>query len=144
MDPLWGQKPQTSTEAEHTEIADPNLQPVPRTSEALNSATADCRESVLKIKEEEAEVEIVEVKEEQVEPSTSELPRIELHQHLAGGVAIELPMTQQCIQIPLVTEPAFLGVDPSTCELDLIMLSFPLYSVARVTTYFGLVCNLCK
>ncbi|KAK3569531.1 hypothetical protein QTP86_034809 [Hemibagrus guttatus] len=114
IDPLWGQTPQTSTETEHTEIADPNLQPVPRVSEALNSAIADCRESVLKIKEEEAEVEIVEVKEEQVEPSTSELPRIELHQHLAGGMAIELPMTQQCIQIPSVTEPAFLGVDPST------------------------------
>ncbi|XP_058247421.1 uncharacterized protein si:ch211-67e16.4 isoform X2 [Hemibagrus wyckioides] len=115
MDPLWGQTPQTSTEAEHTEIADPNLQPVPHTSEAPNSAMADCRESVLKIKEEEAEVEIIEVKEEQVEPSTSELPRLELHQHLAGGMAIELPMTQQCIQIPSVTEPAFLGVDPSAC-----------------------------
>ncbi|XP_026768989.3 uncharacterized protein si:ch211-67e16.4 isoform X2 [Pangasianodon hypophthalmus] len=116
IDPLWGQTPQTSTEAEHTEIADTNLLPVAHTSEALNSAMADCQEPGLKIKQEEAEVEIVEVKEEQAEPSTSELPRIELHQHLAGaGMAIEMPVTQQCIQIPSVTEPAFMGVDPSAC-----------------------------
>lgn len=84
---------------------------------------ADGRESVLKIKQEEAEVEIVEVKEEQAEPSTSELPRIELHQHLAGaGMSVELPGTQQCVQIPSVTELAFVGVDPSTCELELIVL----------------------
>ncbi|GAA6110176.1 uncharacterized protein si:ch211-67e16.4 isoform X3 [Tachysurus ichikawai] len=114
IDPLWGQTPQTSTETEPREIADPNIQPVVRTNEALNSAVADCREPVLQIKEEEAEVEI-KVKEEQAEPSTSELPRIELHQHLSGaGMTIELPVTQQCIQIPSVTEPAFLGVDPST------------------------------
>ncbi|KAF4087103.1 hypothetical protein AMELA_G00091840 [Ameiurus melas] len=114
INPLWGQTHQTSTDAEHTEIADPN--PVAYTSEVLIPAMADCREPDLKIKQEEAEVEIVEVKEEQAEPSTSELPRIELHQHLGGaGIAIELPMTQQCIQIPSVTEPAFMGVDPSTC-----------------------------
>ncbi|KAK2849907.1 hypothetical protein Q7C36_008690 [Tachysurus vachellii] len=114
INPLWGQTPQTSTETEPREIADPNIQPVVRTNEALNSAVADCREPVLQIKEEEAEVEI-KVKEEQAEPSTSELPRIELHQHLSGaGMTIELPVTQQCIQIPSVTEPAFLGVDPST------------------------------
>ncbi|XP_047671068.1 uncharacterized protein si:ch211-67e16.4 isoform X2 [Tachysurus fulvidraco] len=114
IDPLWGQTPQMSTETEAREIADPNIQPVVRTNEALNSAVADCREPVLQIKEEEAEVEI-KVKEEQAEPSTSELPRIELHQHLSGaGMTIELPVTQQCIQIPSVTEPTFLGVDPST------------------------------
>lgn len=117
-------------------MADPNLLPVAYTSEAVNPATADCREPVLKIKQEEAEVEIVEVKEEQAEPSTSELPRIELHQHLAGtGMAIELPVTQQCVQIPSGTEPTFMGVDPSTCELELIVLSFPICSVAVV--YFG-------
>ncbi|MCJ8732708.1 hypothetical protein PDJAM_G00214450 [Pangasius djambal] len=115
IDPLWGQTPQTSTEAEHTEIADTNLLPVAHTSEALNPTMADCQEPGLKIKQEEAEVEIIEVKEEQAEPSTSELPRIELHQHLTGaGMAIEMPVTQQCIQIPSVTEPAFMGVDPST------------------------------
>lgn len=92
-------------------------------SEVTNPAPADCREPVLKIKQEEAEVEIVEVKEEQVEPSTSELPRLELHQHLAGaGMAIELPVTQQCVQMPSVTEAAFMSVDPCTCELELIVL----------------------
>ncbi|XP_053483201.1 uncharacterized protein si:ch211-67e16.4 isoform X3 [Ictalurus furcatus] len=115
INPLWSQTPQTSTDAEHTEIADPN--PVAYTSEVLIPVMADCREPDLKIKQEEAEVEIVEVKEEQAEPSTSELPRIELHQHLAGaGIAIELPVTQQCNQIPSVTEPAFMGVDPSTLD----------------------------
>ncbi|XP_017325910.2 uncharacterized protein si:ch211-67e16.4 isoform X3 [Ictalurus punctatus] len=115
INPLWSQAPQTSTDAEHTEIADPN--PMAYTSEVLIPVMADCREPDLKIKQEEAEVEIVEVKEEQAEPSTSELPRIELHQHSAGaGIAIELPVTQQCIQIPSVTEPAFMGVDPSTLD----------------------------
>ncbi|XP_046701646.1 uncharacterized protein si:ch211-67e16.4 isoform X2 [Silurus meridionalis] len=113
-DPLWGQTPQKTTEAEHTEVTDPNLLPVAHTIEALNSAITDTSQPVLKIKQEEAEVEIVEVKEEQAEPSTSELPKIELHQHLAGaGVAIELQVPQQCVQIPSGTEPAFMGVDPS-------------------------------
>ncbi|KAF5895290.1 uncharacterized protein DAT39_014988, partial [Clarias magur] len=116
FDPLWGQTPQMSTEPEHTEIVDTNLLPVAHTSELLNPAMADCREPVLKIKQEEAEVEIVEVKEEQAEPSTLELPRIELHQHLPGaGMAVELPVTQQCVQMPSVSEPVFMGVDPSTC-----------------------------
>lgn len=133
INPVWGQTPQTSTEAEHTEMADPNLLPVAHTSEAVNPTTADCSEPVLKIKQEEAEVEIVEVKEEQAEPPTMELPRIELHQHLVGaGMAIELPVTQQCVQIPSVTETAFMGVDPSTCEWEL-------YSIAIVTIYFSLV-----
>lgn len=95
------------------------------TIEVLNAASADCQEPVLKIKQEEAEVEIIEVKEEQSEPSTSELPRIELHQHLAGaGLTIELPVTQQCVQIPSVNETAFIGGDPSTCESELIVTSF--------------------
>ncbi|XP_060786152.1 uncharacterized protein si:ch211-67e16.4 isoform X3 [Neoarius graeffei] len=115
MDPLWGQTTQTSTEAEQPETAEPNVLPAAHTSEALNPAVADGQEPVLKIKQEEAEVEIVEVKEEQTEPSTSELPRIELHQHVAGaGMAIELPGTQQCVQVPSVSEPAFMGVDPNT------------------------------
>lgn len=115
---LWGQTSQTSTDAEHTEIADPNLFSVANISDVVNPATADCQEPVLKIKQEEAEVKIVEVKEEQAEPSTSELPKIELPQHLAGaGIAIELPVTQQCVQIPSVAELAFMGVDPSTCKL---------------------------
>ncbi|KAM9486972.1 uncharacterized protein Hap1MRO34_006851 isoform 1-T1 [Clarias gariepinus] len=115
LDPLWGQTAQTSTEAEHTEMVDTNLLSVTHANELLNPAMADCREPVLKIKQEEAEVEIVEVKEEQAEPSTSELPRIELNQHLPGaGMAIELPVTQQCIQMPSVSEPAFMGVDPNT------------------------------
>lgn len=131
-------------EAEHTEIADLNFLPAAHTSAVLNQATADCQEPVLKIKQEEAEVEIIEVKEEQAEqaePSTSELPRIELHQHVAGvGMAIELPVTQQCVQIPSLSEPAFLGVDPSTCELWLMVLFFPIYSVAIRTVWFGSVC----
>lgn len=130
---LWSQAPQTSTEAEHAETTDTNLSPAAHACEVANAATADCREPVLKIKQEEAEVEIVEVKEEQAEPSTSELPRIELHQHLAeAGMAIELPVTQQCVQIPSVTEAAFLSVDPCTCELELIVLLFPFYSITCI------------
>ncbi|XP_062862453.1 uncharacterized protein si:ch211-67e16.4 [Trichomycterus rosablanca] len=117
-DPLWGPTPQTSAEAEHTDLSDLNLLPVAQTSEALNPATSDCIAPPLKVKQEEAEVEIVEVKQEQVDPSTSEGPVIELQQDMGGaGMTMELPANKQCLQIPSssVTEHSvFMGVTPST------------------------------
>ncbi|KAL7881936.1 hypothetical protein AOLI_G00087850 [Acnodon oligacanthus] len=122
-DPLWGQTPpahQASSEVEHTDTVDPSLPPVADSSEVFNVATAACGESPFKIKQEEGEVEIVQVKEERVEAINSECPRTELCQQAAEvgpGISLDLPLSQQCPQIscPSITEPGFMGVDPSTC-----------------------------
>ncbi|XP_036424311.1 uncharacterized protein si:ch211-67e16.4 isoform X1 [Colossoma macropomum] len=131
-DPLWGQTPpaqQASSEVEHTDTMDPNLPPVADNSEVFNTATAACGESPFKIKQEEGEVEIVQVKEEPVEAVNSECARTELCQQAAEvgpGISLDLPLSQQCPQIscPSITEPSFMGVDPSTyAESQLAMAS---------------------
>ncbi|KAI4874064.1 hypothetical protein NFI96_018467 [Prochilodus magdalenae] len=119
-DPLWGQTPSAppaSSEVERTDTIDSSLLPVTDNSEVFN--TAACGGSPFKIKQEEGEVEIVQVKEEPLEAASSECPRIELCQQSAEagpGISLELPLSQQCPQIscPSITDPGFMGVDPST------------------------------
>lgn len=137
-DPLWGQTPPASSEVEHTDTVDSNLQLIADNGEVFNAATSACGGFPFKIKQEEGEVEIVQVKEEPVETASSDCPRIELCQQTAeAGVSLELPLTQQCPQISCssVTEPGFTGVDPSTCKLKLSILSSPLYSGDLVKMY---------
>ncbi|XP_072541769.1 uncharacterized protein [Salminus brasiliensis] len=125
-DPLWGQTPPASaSEVEHTDTVDSGILPVPDNSEGFCAPTAFCEGSPpFKVKQEEGEVEIVQVKEEPVDPAASECPRIELCQQAveAGpSISLELPLTQQCHQL---TEPGFLGVDPSTyAESQMAMAS---------------------
>ncbi|XP_072541770.1 uncharacterized protein [Salminus brasiliensis] len=124
-DPLWGQTPPASaSEVEHTDTVDSGILPVPDNSEGFCAPTAFCEGSPpFKVKQEEGEVEIVQVKEEPVDPAASECPRIELCQQAveAGpSISLELPLTQQCHQL---TEPGFLGVDPSTCSHETMMIT---------------------
>ncbi|XP_066497021.1 uncharacterized protein si:ch211-67e16.4 isoform X2 [Hoplias malabaricus] len=117
-DPLWGQTPLappaplSSSEVEHTDTIDSNLLPVPDSSVVYNPAAVSSEAAPFKVKQEEGEVEIVQVKEEPVDTASSECPVVE-----AGpGMSLELPLTQQCPQIacPSVNEQGFIGVDPST------------------------------
>ncbi|XP_026867652.2 uncharacterized protein si:ch211-67e16.4 isoform X5 [Electrophorus electricus] len=122
-DPLWGQTPPSSSEVEHTDPLDSSLLPAANPREIFSTTAADCEGSPFKVKQEEAEVEIVQVKEEPAEvvnSSSSDCPRLELSQHAAEGgpsFSLELPVTQQCHQIscPPISEAAFMSVDPITC-----------------------------
>ncbi|XP_076849922.1 uncharacterized protein LOC143498899 isoform X1 [Brachyhypopomus gauderio] len=119
-DPLWGQTPPSSSEVEHTDTLDPSLLPASNPREAFSMPAADCEGSPFKVKQEEAEVEIVQVKEEPAEAinsSTADCPRLELSQHAAEGgpsISLDLPVAQQCHQIscPSITEPAYMSMDP--------------------------------
>ncbi|XP_076849924.1 uncharacterized protein LOC143498899 isoform X3 [Brachyhypopomus gauderio] len=122
-DPLWGQTPPSSSEVEHTDTLDPSLLPASNPREAFSMPAADCEGSPFKVKQEEAEVEIVQVKEEPAEAinsSTADCPRLELSQHAAEGgpsISLDLPVAQQCHQIscPSITEPAYMSMDPIAC-----------------------------
>ncbi|XP_026867649.2 uncharacterized protein si:ch211-67e16.4 isoform X2 [Electrophorus electricus] len=131
-DPLWGQTPPSSSEVEHTDPLDSSLLPAANPREIFSTTAADCEGSPFKVKQEEAEVEIVQVKEEPAEvvnSSSSDCPRLELSQHAAEGgpsFSLELPVTQQCHQIscPPISEAAFMSVDPITYgESQLAMAS---------------------
>ncbi|XP_007234210.2 uncharacterized protein si:ch211-67e16.4 isoform X1 [Astyanax mexicanus] len=119
-DPLWGQTPPATSEVEHTDTVDSGMLPVTDNNEGFSTATAICGGSPpFKIKQEEGEVEIVHVKEEPVEAANSECAQLELCQQAveAGpSISLDLPLAQQCHQLsmPSITDPGFLGVDPST------------------------------
>lgn len=127
-DPLWTQTPQTSAETEHTELSDSNLLvPVVQTSDVTPPAAADGTAPPLKVKQEEAEVEIVEVKQEHLEPSTSEGSGPNLLKDVGGaGLSVELPGPKQCMYVPgsSVTEHSvFMGVTPNTCKSFILIKS---------------------
>ncbi|XP_007234211.2 uncharacterized protein si:ch211-67e16.4 isoform X2 [Astyanax mexicanus] len=127
-DPLWGQTPPATSEVEHTDTVDSGMLPVTDNNEGFSTATAICGGSPpFKIKQEEGEVEIVHVKEEPVEAANSECAQLELCQQAveAGpSISLDLPLAQQCHQLsmPSITDPGFLGVDPSTCSHESMMV----------------------
>ncbi|XP_057191643.1 uncharacterized protein si:ch211-67e16.4 isoform X3 [Triplophysa rosa] len=125
-DPIWGPNPLTSAEAEHTDMADTGVLSTPiMTEEPSQTATSmTFGAPSLKIKQEEAEVEIVCVKDEHSEAAN--LPKFEfsnhdLHHQMGEpelGVPLDLPGSFQGLQCPSTTGeftiPSFIGVDPST------------------------------
>ncbi|XP_056320721.1 uncharacterized protein si:ch211-67e16.4 isoform X3 [Danio aesculapii] len=131
-DPIWGQNPLASADARHTDMPDSSVLSAPMmVDESMPSQTTNTvafGSPLLKIKQEDAEVEIVCVKDEPGESgSTSRLeyPNAELH-HQVGepefGVPLDLPTPFQTLQSPGTSAdlaiPAFMGMDPSTCLSD--------------------------
>ncbi|XP_056320722.1 uncharacterized protein si:ch211-67e16.4 isoform X4 [Danio aesculapii] len=130
-DPIWGQNPLASADARHTDMPDSSVLSAPMmVDESMPSQTTNTvafGSPLLKIKQEDAEVEIVCVKDEPGESgSTSRLeyPNAELH-HQVGepefGVPLDLPTPFQTLQSPGTSAdlaiPAFMGMDPSTYPL---------------------------
>ncbi len=129
-DPIWGQNPLTSAETGHTDMPDSSVLSAPIMSdESVSSQTTSTLTfgaPSLQIKQEEAEVEIVCVKDEPAEAGS--IPRFEysnaeLHQPAGEpelGVSLDLPASFQALQSPSTSAdlaiPAFISVDPSTCK----------------------------
>lgn len=127
-DPIWGQNPLTSAETEHTDMADTSVHSAPVMTEEPTQTTTTMTFGApsLKIKQEQAEVEIVCVKDEPSDPAN--LPRFEfsnhdLHQQVGEpelGVPLDLPGSFQGLQSPSTTAeltiPGYIGMDPSTCK----------------------------
>ncbi len=132
-DPIWGQNPLASAETGHTDMLDSSVLSAPITAdEAVSSQTTSTLTfgaPSLQIKQEEAEVEIVCVKDEPTEAGS--IPRFEyssadLHQP-AGEPELyrplDLPASFQALQSPSTSAdlalPAFISVDPSTCTYQI-------------------------
>lgn len=129
-DPIWGQNPLASAETGHTDM--PDLSAPIMADESVSSQTMSTLTfgaPSLKIKQEEAEVEIVCVKDEPAEAGS--IPRFEysnaeLHQPAGEpelGVSLDLPAAFQALQSPSTSAdlaiPAFISVDPSTCKYQI-------------------------
>ncbi|XP_026128009.1 uncharacterized protein LOC113108865 isoform X1 [Carassius auratus] len=130
IDPIWGQNPLASAETGHTDMPDSSVLSAPMMAdECMSSQTTSTLTfgaPSLKIKQEEAEVEIVCVKDEPAEAGS--IPRFEystaeLHQPAGEpelGVSLDLPASFQALQSPGTSAdlaiPAFIGVDPTTYD----------------------------
>ncbi|XP_043104680.1 uncharacterized protein si:ch211-67e16.4 isoform X2 [Puntigrus tetrazona] len=131
-DPIWGQNPLVSVETGHTDMPDSSVLSAPmmadETVSSQTTSTVTFGAPSLKIKQEEAEVEIVCVKDEPAEAGS--IPRFEysnadLHQPVGEpelGVSLDLPASFQALQSPSTSAdlaiPAFISVDPSTSMSD--------------------------
>ncbi|XP_050974500.1 uncharacterized protein si:ch211-67e16.4 isoform X2 [Labeo rohita] len=131
-DPIWGQN-SLASETGHTDMPDSSvLSASMMVDEAVSSQTASTMTfgaPSLKIKQEEAEVEIVCVKDEPAEAGN--VPRFEyssadLHQQVGEpelGVSLDLPASFQALQSPGTSAdhaiPPFISVDPSTSMSDM-------------------------
>ncbi|XP_016315686.1 uncharacterized protein LOC107668355 [Sinocyclocheilus anshuiensis] len=129
-DPVWGQNPLVSAETGHTDMPDSSVLSAPMMAdESVSSQTTSTvafGAPSLKIKQEEAEVEIVCVKDEHAEAGS--IPRFEysdpeLHQQVGEpelGVSLDLPASFQALQSPGTSAdlaiPAFMSVDPTTYD----------------------------
>ncbi|XP_042586899.1 uncharacterized protein LOC109096276 isoform X5 [Cyprinus carpio] len=127
-DPIWGQNPLASAETGHTDMPDSGVLSAPMMADECVSSqmtnTLTFGAPSLKIKQEEAEVEIVCVKDEPAEAGS--IPRFEysnaeLHQPTGEpelGVSLDLPSSFQALQSPSTSAdlaiPAFISVDPTT------------------------------
>ncbi|XP_042586898.1 uncharacterized protein LOC109096276 isoform X4 [Cyprinus carpio] len=131
-DPIWGQNPLASAETGHTDMPDSGVLSAPMMADECVSSqmtnTLTFGAPSLKIKQEEAEVEIVCVKDEPAEAGS--IPRFEysnaeLHQPTGEpelGVSLDLPSSFQALQSPSTSAdlaiPAFISVDPTTSMSD--------------------------
>ncbi|XP_039539211.1 uncharacterized protein si:ch211-67e16.4 isoform X3 [Pimephales promelas] len=111
-DPIWGQTPLAPAETGHTDMPDNSVLSAPMmadpsmTSQTTSTSTVAFGAPSLKIKQEEAEVEIVCVKDEPAEAgnmSRLEYSNPEL-QHQVGepelGLSLDLPASFQALQSP--------------------------------------------
>lgn len=131
-DPIWGQTPLASAETGHTDMPDSSVLSAPMmadpsmSSQTTSTTTVTFGAPSLKIKQEEAEVEIVCVKDEPAEAgsmSRLEYSNPELH-HQVGepelGLSLDLPASFQALQSPGTSAdlaiPAFINMDPTTCK----------------------------
>ncbi|XP_016424473.1 uncharacterized protein LOC107752914, partial [Sinocyclocheilus rhinocerous] len=137
-DPVWGQNPLVSAETGHTDMPDSSVLSAPMMAdESVSSQTTSTvafGAPSHKIKQEEAEVEIVCVKDEHAEAGN--IPRFEysdpeLHQQVGEpelGVSLDLPASFQALQSPGTSAdlviPAFMSVDPTTSMSDVSPGSF--------------------
>ncbi|XP_051761845.1 uncharacterized protein si:ch211-67e16.4 isoform X2 [Ctenopharyngodon idella] len=131
-DPIWGQNPLASAETGHTDMPDSSILSAPMMAEesmsSQTTSTVAFGAPSLKIKQEEAEVEIVCVKDEPAEAgsiSRLEYSNPELHQQVGEpelGVSLDLPASFQALQSPGTSAdlaiPAFINVDPTTSMSD--------------------------
>ncbi|CAM4605197.1 hypothetical protein PO909_033609 [Leuciscus waleckii] len=131
-DPIWGQTPLASAETGHTDMPDSSVLSAPMmvdpnmSSQTTSTSTVTFGAPSLKIKQEEAEVEIVCVKDEPAEAgrmSRLEYSNPELH-HQVGepelGLSLDLPASFQALQSPGTSAdlgiPAFINMDPTTYD----------------------------
>ncbi|XP_686699.5 uncharacterized protein si:ch211-67e16.4 isoform X3 [Danio rerio] len=130
-DPVWGQNPLASADSRHTDMPDSSVLSAPMmVDESMPSQTTNTGAfgaPLMKIKQEDAEVEIVCVKDEPGESGSAsrlEYPNAELNQvgEPEFGVPLDLPAPFQTLQSPGTSTdlniPAFIGMDPSTCLSD--------------------------
>ncbi|XP_005167570.2 uncharacterized protein si:ch211-67e16.4 isoform X1 [Danio rerio] len=128
-DPVWGQNPLASADSRHTDMPDSSVLSAPMmVDESMPSQTTNTGAfgaPLMKIKQEDAEVEIVCVKDEPGESGSAsrlEYPNAELNQvgEPEFGVPLDLPAPFQTLQSPGTSTdlniPAFIGMDPSTYE----------------------------
>ncbi|XP_077072418.1 uncharacterized protein LOC143723635 isoform X3 [Siphateles boraxobius] len=129
-DPIWGQTPLASAETGHTDMPDSSVLSAPMMadpsllSQTTSTSTVTFGAPSLKIKQEEAEVEIVCVKDEPAETgsmSRLEYSNPELHHHVGEpelGLSLDLPASYQALQSPGTSAdlaiPAFINMDPTT------------------------------
>ncbi|XP_073701831.1 uncharacterized protein [Garra rufa] len=130
-DPIWGQN-SLASETVHTDMPDSSVLSAPMMADesvsSQTTSTATFGAPSLKIKQEEAEVEIVCVKDEPAEAGS--IPRFEysnpeLHQQVGEaelGVSLDLHSSFQALQSPGTSGdlaiPPFINVDPSTSMSD--------------------------
>ncbi|XP_051998243.1 uncharacterized protein si:ch211-67e16.4 isoform X1 [Xyrauchen texanus] len=136
-DPIWGQNPLKPTETEHTDMPHTNVHSAHMMTDdptqTTTTQTVAFGATSLKIKQEEAEVEIVCVKDEHSEAagtSRFEYSNHELHQPLVEperGVSLDIPGSFQALQSPgtsaELANPAFISVDPTSSFSDARQLS---------------------
>ncbi|XP_067299616.1 uncharacterized protein si:ch211-67e16.4 isoform X2 [Pseudorasbora parva] len=130
-DPIWGQNPLASAETGHTDMPDSSVLSAPMMADegmSQTTSTSTFAAPSLKIKQEEAEVEIVCVKDEPAEAgsvSRFEYSNPELH-HQVGepelGVSLDLSASFQALQSPGTSAdlaiPAFINMDPNSSMSD--------------------------
>ncbi|XP_067299615.1 uncharacterized protein si:ch211-67e16.4 isoform X1 [Pseudorasbora parva] len=128
-DPIWGQNPLASAETGHTDMPDSSVLSAPMMADegmSQTTSTSTFAAPSLKIKQEEAEVEIVCVKDEPAEAgsvSRFEYSNPELH-HQVGepelGVSLDLSASFQALQSPGTSAdlaiPAFINMDPNSYD----------------------------
>ncbi|KAK7153869.1 hypothetical protein R3I94_007281 [Phoxinus phoxinus] len=129
-DPIWGQTSLASAETGHTDMPDSSVLSAPMmadpnmSSQTASTSTVTFGAPSLKIKQEEAEVEIVCVKDEPADAgsmSRLEYSNPELH-HQVGepelGLSLDLPASFHALQCPGTSAdlaiPAFINMDPTS------------------------------
>jgi len=150
-DPIWGQTPLAPAETGHTDMPDNSVLSAPMmadpsmTSQTTSTSTVTFGAPSLKIKQEEAEVEIVCVKDEPAEAgnmSRLEYSNPEL-QHQVGepelGLSLDLPASFQALQSPGTSADLAISafnMDPTTCKYKIyIFLHWFIWGIMNMYSF---------